>query len=415
MNLLSFIMLFCHLFLMGTEDLSQTTKISIQDADLLNNAFALTDVEENRIIKEVVDHRSTESLLKESSEGFTDRFNKFKLIPCRHYFNLYKKINNKYKFLGKIMYPKKYFRAKSVTIAEDGKAFSAVLSKYDTKEESYEHKLFVWRQQNDQRAYKRFMFDGVNAGTLSQDGKTVVGFLFGKKNITYWSFKDDEYKFIDDANIHDLSENSLMGINGDGTLFFILDTILPEGHRYLPIFMYVLENNNIKLIKRFELPAKIAYADLNNSGDEMAIAYTLQERFFADYHLSPKVSSSHLIVLDIKDLTKAPELLALLNINRSFDRVRLKYDGKSILLGDGNFYSIYELGPVIHKKTVPEKPQLNCQKLLADFSYLTDLEDLDDQALEDENMLQDKQDKQDKKDIQSDQKKKIEISNKLNF
>ena len=121
------------------------------------------------------------------------------------------------------------------------------------------------------------------------------------------------------------------------------------------------------------------------------------------------------IIKTDSNVLRVNKLLALLNINRSFDRVRLKYDGKSILLGDGNFYSIYELGPVIHKKTEPEKPQLNCQKLLADYKYLTDLEDLDDQALEDENIQQDKQDKQDKKDIQSDQKKKIEISNKLNF
>ena len=87
---------------------------------------------------------------------------------------------------------------------------------------------------------------------------------------------------------HETNNKSIEKID---KIFFILDTILPEGHRYLPIFMYVLENNNIKLIKRFELPAKIAYADLNDSGDEMAIAYTLQERF--DTRRNPGDTRTH--------------------------------------------------------------------------------------------------------------------------
>lgn len=373
MKLLPITIVFWHLCF-AVEDLAQATKISIQDADLLMNAFGLTDEQENRILKEG-NSSTIKELLQESSEGFTDRYNKFKLIPCRHYFNLYRKVNNQYKYTGKIMYPKKYFRPESVMIAQDGKSFASVFSKYDTKAEIYVHKLFVWRQQdNNPKSYERFMLGAANSAALSQNGQIAVGFDLNDNKIYYWAFQEGYYKLVDDAYTHDLSTNTVMGINGDGSRFFILDTILPAGHRYLPMFLYTLDDNNIKIHKRFELPAKIAYADLNDTGNEMAIAYSLQERFFANYQLSPAVSKSHLVVLDLSNLDKPTELLAFLNINRTFDRVRLKYDGKSILLGDGNFYSIYDIGPVLQRKVEIEKPQIDCQKILADFSYLEDLD-----------------------------------------
>jgi len=276
--------------------------------------------------------------------GYTDKINSFKLLPDNNYFIVSKKNNDKFIKLGKISFPN-YEKSKSITfkdsaIALEGKAFVSIF-RYDNNKD----KLYVWRKTDKENQYRRFFLGNLNYASISADGNSVIAFNQKSHKLYIWNFDNKLNKYIKKIKKFigfNVNKTSL-GINKDGSLAFLVSNEKSEAEYSLPIFIFKIDNDKILTVKRFEIPANKALGDINYSGNQFVFSYQLIDNYNKKY----KKDLRYLILFEIKSLNEPPIIKAFFEIDKNFKQLRLKFDGKYVMIGDKLNYETYLLEPLI--------------------------------------------------------------------
>lgn len=356
--------------------------LTFGELESLDNIFQFENVDEN------IEHFAQEldvNFLKrlETGSGFTDDQDTFKLIPCATYFSLFKKLNGRYKYLGKILYPNKFNTPSSIYIAKHGEAFVGVFSRFEKKIEEYEYMLFVWLKQRE-NCYKRFNLGYINAAAISNDGSTIVGFNTELNKSYYWKLKNGEFELSNYVSISNRSNKPMIGINEDGSRYFILDQELIAQKRNKPVDDYFLELDLFETkddgfsssqVGRYLLPASRAVGDLNAKGDMMVLYFKPtykkfrrgeNQNCYGDKCENARTNPGKLLIINFKDFVKNPDLLYYAHISQAPDRLKIKSDINALLLGFVDYYDLYQFKLPKLQKIVPEvKEKINCTELLA--------------------------------------------------
>jgi hypothetical protein len=380
---LLYLIVFCYGLVYCEDEIIKSPKaLSFNQLENLDDIFNFENVDENM---EHFDQELNLNFLKkiESSSGYIDAKDTFKLIPCKNYFSLFKRINGKYSHQGKILYPNKFSKPSSIFVADNGDSFIAVFSRFDKKIEEYEYKLFVWHREKN-NMYSRSYLGYVDSAAMSEDGSSIVGFNIGLKKSYYWKLKNNEFKLTNDSNIVNRSNNPLIGINRDGSRFFILDKSLLREKSGDPTDDYFLEldifetpddGSSLRQAYGFLLPAKSAIADLNSQGDIMVLCFiskrlntmTYTEEYCtgADCFTETK-NIPELLIINLKDLKGNPDLLYYAKVNKMPSRLQIQSENNSLLLGFEDHYDLYNFNLPNRQKIVSEvKAKISCEKLLS--------------------------------------------------
>ncbi len=382
---LKYSIMFAHLFVLSEDILIKSPK-----ALTFNELETLDDIFEFENVSEKIEHFDQEldlNFLKrvDSGAGFIDSNDNFKLIPCRNYFSLFKKINGKYVYSGKILYPNKFNSPTSIYLSSNGDSFISVFSRFDKKAEEYEYKLFAWLKDKG-NSYKRFYLGYVNAAAISDDGSTIFGFNTDLKRGYYWKLKNDRYKLVNDSLISNRSNNPLIAINKDGSRFFILDTKLISKKTNMPIEDQYLEfdifeagdgGSFLNELYGFLLPATKAVADIDSTGKLITICFQIKKPKAAKVKdgfctgVACEVENSDLpkfLVIYLNENKKSTDLLFYANINEIPNRLKIKSGINAILFGFDNYFDLYEFKLPEIKKIIPEvEKSIDCQSLLANL------------------------------------------------
>ena len=326
----------------------------LSDISLLSEDKVL-DLSDNEIDISLNYSKLTKEINNSKIEsGYTDKINNFKLLPDNNYFIVYKKNNNKFIKLGKINFPN-YEKSKSIifkdsSIALEGKAFVSIF-RYDNNKD----KLYVWRKTDKENEYRRFFLGNLNYAAISADGNSVIAFNQKSHKLYIWNFDNKLNKYIKKIKKFigfNVNKTSL-GLNNDGSLAFLASNEKSEAEYTLPIFIFKINDNKILTVKRFEIPANKALGDISYSGNQFIFSYELINSYNNKY----EKELEHLILVEMKDLNKPPIIKAFFEINKNFKRLRLKFDGKYVIIGDNPNYETYLLEPLIEATEI--KKHLN--------------------------------------------------------
>ena len=281
--------------------------------------------------------------------GYTDKMNSFKLLPDNNYFIVSKKNNDKFIKLGKISFPN-YEKSKSIkfkdsAIALEGKVFISIF-RYDNNKD----KLYVWRKTDKENEYRRFFLGNLNYASISADGNSVIAFNQKSHKLYIWNFDNKLNKYIKKIkkiigfNVNKVS----LGLNNNGSIAFLVSNEKSESEYSLPIFIFKINDDKILTLKRFEIPANKALGDISYSGNQFVFSYQLINSYNNKY----EKESRHLILFEIKDLNKPPIIKAFFEIDKNFEQLRLKFDGKYVIIGDKLNYETYLLEPLIEETEI---------------------------------------------------------------
>ena len=333
--------------LLKNEDILSDISLLSEDKvlELLDNEIDIS-LNYSKITKEI-NNSKIES-------GYTDKINNFKLLPDNNYFIVSKKNNDKFIKLGKINFPN-YEKSKSIifkdsSIALEGKAFVSIF-RYDNNKD----KLYVWRKTDKENEYRRFFLGNLNYAAISADGNSVIAFNQKSHKLYIWNFDNKLNKYIKKIKKFigfNVNKTSL-GLNNDGSLAFLASNEKSEAEYTLPIFIFKINDNKILTVKRFEIPANKALGDISYSGNQFIFSYELINSYNNKY----EKELEHLILVEMKDLNKPPIIKAFFEINKNFKRLRLKFDGKYVIIGDNPNYETYLLEPLIEATEI--KKHLN--------------------------------------------------------
>jgi hypothetical protein len=387
---LLYLILFSHLFVFAGDATIEAPKaLSLKELDELDIIFQLENIDDNILhFEQELDLNFLKKI--ESSSGYIDEQNKFKVVPCRNFFNLYRKKNNEFVYIGKILYPQKFYRPSSIFVSDGGKSIISVMSKFDKINEVYDYQLFAWLEDGPNK-YKRFNLGYIDTAAMSSDGSTIIGYYSGSNKSYYWHLLDGRYKLTNDTNIHRYrSSRPIISINQDGTRYLMLnhelttDSIINTVDNYyleLDLYESTTGGSHIDQTGRFNLPAKRAYADLNAKGDIMALYYEPTESRFQpgqNYYCigenCEKIDPSEprLLIINLKDFYKSPDLLFYGIMNKSPDRLKIESDSNLLLLGYENYYDLYQFKMPELQKIVPEvEEKISCESLLASLDDQT--------------------------------------------
>jgi hypothetical protein len=153
--------------------------------------------------------------------------------------------------------------------------------------------------------------------------------------------------------------------------------INPVDNFYLELDLFESTDggSNIVQTNKFNLPAKKALADLNDKGDIMALYYEPKEsRFNPDENnycigencekIEP--SEPRLLLINLKDFSKNPDLLFFGRMSNSPDRLKIQSNANLLMLGYKDYYDLYEFKLPKLQKIVPEvREKISCEDLLA--------------------------------------------------
>ena len=389
---LLYLILFSHLLIFsGNVSIEVPKALSLNELDELDMIFQFENIDDN--IQHFEQELDLNFLKKiDSSHGYIDDQNKFKVVPCRNFFNLYRKKNNKFEHIGKILYPQKFYRPSSIFVSDGGKSIISVMSKFDKINEVYDYQLFAWLQEGPNK-YKRFNLGYIDNAAMSSDGSTIIGYYSGSNKSYYWRLLEGRYTLTNDTIVHRYrSSRPLISINQDGTRYLMLnhelttDSIINTVDNYyieLDLFETTDGGSSIAQTAKFNIPAEMALADLNAKGDIMAIFYQpTVSRFQPD---RPKYyciggencektdpSKGKLLIINLKDFIKSPDLLFYGVMNKAPDRLKIESNANLLLLGFENYYDLYEFKMPALQKIVPEvKEKINCSDLLASLDDQT--------------------------------------------
>jgi hypothetical protein len=355
--------------------------LSLQELNLLDEIFEFENVDETM---EHFDDELDVNFLKSqaSSSGYVDENDTFKLVPCLSYFSLFKKINGQYSYFGKILYPAKHNRPSSIYISQNGDSFISVFTKYDKKAEEYEYKLYVWLKDR-KNMYRRFYLGYINAANISSDGSSIVGFNSDLKRGYLWRLKNNKFELVNDSIISNRSNRPLIGINKDGSRFFILDKELaperpglPIDDHYLELDIFDVENEGTTLnnIFNFYIPATRAIADLNSSGNQIVLSFMpkkskisiVENAFCTGVNCSiENILLPKFLIINLNKSQKT-DLLYYANLAKIPDRLKVNSQINSLLLGFDDHLDFYEFKVPELQKIMPESTvKINCSDLLS--------------------------------------------------
>lgn len=345
-----FSLLFCTFLLFPEKStyLDFVSVLSDEDEEILNSLVYGTTSNlalENLKFFDFIQEKSS------VKRGYIDNLETFKVLLQKNCFKLFK--INPERYLGKIRYPHCSIPY-GITVNQDGKTFSASFNVGNKKN------FYIWRQKNV-KAYQRLFLGNFTAGVVSGDGEVAYTYCNNKETLYHWQWNGKEYVIRSQVLVGELGDNTTLSVSNDGQRGILIVKQKYEDNWTSPILIFNIKNGQVEVPKRFELPAIKASADISADGTQLALGYTLRPGFASDN--TPKF---HLVLLEISNLEKLPDLLAFLEIDQNIDRVEIEYNGKEILLGNGDEYSLFKL----KKFESVEKLLENVNKYMG-YSFLT--------------------------------------------
>lgn len=188
--------------------LEYATVLTPDDIEILNNAAGLEDGQEQNVLEKLDYLNFVKEAAGDIQSGYTDKYQTFKLEPKKGCFGIYIKENGAFRCLGNLKYPKGCCAMpESITIAQDGLAFAAI---FKIKNKNF---LYVWRQTDNFKQYRRYVLGYLDSVAISNDGKVILAYSKKHEKLYYWIFNGKKYKKITTMLTGTLGNKVLLGLN----------------------------------------------------------------------------------------------------------------------------------------------------------------------------------------------------------